>query len=344
VKKEFGQSGKSLIPVKSEIGKSLIPVKKEVGKPLTPVKKELGSRVKSEVKTEDMPRPPAHDPNAPRRVVSVGDDSDDDVLDDASITAAVKKGRDECIAELAKIILRKERESREGVRQRFDLVRYATRRAAKPRFPRELFILRGPPGVGKTDYAVQQLNNLVDIEPSETLAARLAHVCATDDFYELFKGDSQGYKFEERKLETHQLRNQARTRLAMEAGIHPLFVDEPNMRLGEMRPYLILAERLGYVTTIVDPIEICDRWDDVDFLFPLNDTLERREMEKVVSKARLAAFVDKFEPLPLQRDPLDAIRFAKQTGAAVVIKAATLGPKPNGARKVKAELNRRQRQ
>merc|ERR1712086_441228 len=117
------------------------------------------------------------------RHVTVGDDSDDeDVIDDASITAAVGKGREECIAHLTKIIFRKERESREGVRQRFDMVRYATRRAAKPRFPRELFILRGSPGIGKTEFAMQQLKDHVDVEPSEELAARLTHICATDDF------------------------------------------------------------------------------------------------------------------------------------------------------------------
>merc|ERR1719478_1241620 len=100
-------------------------------------------------------------------------------MDDASITAAVSKGRDECIAQLAKVVFRKERASREGVRQRFDMVRYATRRAAKPRFPRELYILRGPPGMGKTDYAYQQLTDHVDVETGEELGARLTHVCAT---------------------------------------------------------------------------------------------------------------------------------------------------------------------
>merc|ERR1712093_973247 len=164
-------------------------------------------------------------------------------MDDASITAAVKKGRDECIAQLAKTIFRKERTSREGVRQRFDMVRYATRRAAKPRFPRELFILRGPPGMGKTDYAIQRLKDHVDVEPSEELAARLTYICATDDFFETFSGDAVEYHFDPRKLETQQLRNQARVRLAMEAGIHPVFIDEPNVRLWEMRPYVALAER-----------------------------------------------------------------------------------------------------
>lgn len=323
-----------MTPVKQELGR-------KTGQPMMPVKTELGSKVKSEVKTDDAPRPPSYDPHAPRPVVSVGDDSDEDVMDEASITAAVKKGRDECIAQLAKTIFRQERSSREGVRQRFDMVRYATRRAAKPRFPRELYILRGPPGIGKTDYAVQQLNDLVDVEPSEVLAARLTHICATDDFYEMFKGDCPEYKFEALKLETQQLRNQARVRLAMEAGIHPVYIDEPNMRLWEMRPYLLLAERLGYVTTIVEPADICEKWDDKDFLSPANDTLERREMGKAVSQDMLAALVSVFEPLPMHSDPLDVIRSARQGGAPAIVKALGAGPRPSGARK--AELHKRPR-
>jgi len=315
--------------VKQELGasksrSSLLP-------PMT-VKKELGSRVKAEIKTEDMPQPPAYNPNAPRPLVTVGDDSDDEVIDDASITAAVSKGRDECIAHLTKIIFRKERESREGVRQRFDMVRYATRRAAKPRFPRELFMLRGPPGIGKSDFAIQQLKDHVDVEPSEELAARLTHVCATDDFFEKFIGDGPEYKFEPNKLETQQLRNRARLRLAMESGIHPLYIDAPNMRLWEMRPYLDLAEKLGYVTTIVEPIEISEKWDDADFMAPQTDTLERRDMGKVISRDMLAGFVNVFEPLPVHGDPLDAVRSARQGGAPAVVKPSSAPTKKTGKR------------
>merc|ERR1712224_267572 len=129
------------------------------------------------------------------------------------------------------------------------------------------------------------------------------------------------YLFEARKLEVQQLRNQGRVRLAMEAGIHPLFVDEPNMRFWEMRPYLVLAERLGYVATIVEPGDINEKWDDVDFLFVANDTCERREIGKVVSKEKLAAMVTAFESLPLVNDPLDAVRSAKQAGAPAIIEA-----------------------
>merc|ERR1719373_1201366 len=149
--------------VKQELGRPRAGVKQELG-----VKREFARGVKSEVKSEDMPHPPAFAPHAHKGVVSIGDDDDDEeIMDNVSISLAVKKGRDECIAQLARCIFRKERANREGVRQRLDMVRYATRRASKPRFPRELFILRGPPGMGKTDYAMRQLGDLVDIEPDE---------------------------------------------------------------------------------------------------------------------------------------------------------------------------------
>merc|ERR1712232_268624 len=127
----------------------------------------MGKGVKTELVGSSIPHPPSYKPGS-NRVVSVGDDSDEeDVMDDVSIALAVKKGKDECIAQLAKCLFRKERASREGVRQRFDMVRYATRRAAKPRFPREMFVLRGPPGIGKTDYAMQRLSDYVDIDAGE---------------------------------------------------------------------------------------------------------------------------------------------------------------------------------
>jgi len=342
-------------PVKQELGR----VKAESGRvksELGAVKKELGKAVKTELLGSSIPHPPSYKPGT-HRVVSVGDDSDeDDVMDDVSIALAVKKGKDECIACLAKCLFRKERASREGVRQRFDMVRYATRRAAKPRFPRELFVLRGPPGIGKTDYAMAQLNEHVDIEPGEELGAQLTHICATDDFFEMFKGDNPEYKYDAKKLENHQLRNQARVRLAMEAGIHPIYIDEPNLRLFEMRPYLALAERLGYVVTVVEPHEISDKWSDVEFLASANDTVLRSEVGKVVSRELLQAMLDAYEVLPSDQDPTDVIRAAKQGDSPSVIEVASSSsrpPRPSGPAKngskipaykgVKTEIGKRTR-
>jgi len=331
-------------------------VKKELGAepPKAPafrgIKKEIVKKeiVKSEVNPEDMPRPPSYNPHGPRPVVTVGDDDEDeDDFREDLIAEAVKKGRDECIAQLAKILFRKERASREGVRQRFDMVRYATRRAARPRFPRECFILRGAPGTGKTEYAMAKLSEAVDIEPDETLAGRLTHVCATDDFFEMFKGDGAQYKFEAHKLEAYVRRNVARVRLTMEAGIHPIFIDEPNMRLWEMTPYIELANKLGYVVHVVDPSEACERWDDIDWLTSMTDTQERRDLGKVVPKGMLKAFVEAFEPMPNVSDPVDTILTMEDQGGSRIIQASgtpVTQPKGSAGRpipsksKVKAEL------
>merc|ERR1719247_3078241 len=97
-----------------------------------------------------------------------------------------------------------------------------------------------------------------------------------------------------------------------------------------MRPYLDLAEKLGYVTTVVEPIEISEKWDDVDFMAPANDTLERRETCKVISRDMLAGFISSFEPLPASADPLAAVQSAKQGGAPALIKPVS-GPRPSTA-------------
>merc|ERR1719161_3145431 len=95
------------------------------------------------------------------------------------------------------------------------------------------------------------------------------------------------------------------------------------MRLWEVRPYLDLAEKLGYVTTVVEPIEISEKWDDVDFMAPANDTLERREMGKVISRDMLAGFISAFEPLPASADPLAAVQSSKQGGAPALVEPSS---------------------
>eukprot|EP00933_Yihiella_yeosuensis_P019305 TRINITY_DN15661_c0_g2_i1.p1 TRINITY_DN15661_c0_g2~~TRINITY_DN15661_c0_g2_i1.p1 ORF type:complete len:994 (+),score=226.39 TRINITY_DN15661_c0_g2_i1:65-3046(+) len=298
------------------------PVKQELG-----VKAELGLKVKQEMSAR-IPRPPAYGPNEPRPSVSVGDDSDDEELDEASITSAVKRGRDECIAHLAKTIFKREREMGLGTRQRLAMVHYASRVAAKPRFPRELFILRGVPGIGKTDFAMMQLMESAGFEEEERVAARLTHVCAVDDFFETFAGDASVYKFEAHRLEQYHRRNEVRVRLAMEAGIHPLFVDCPNLGLWEMQPYMALAERLGYVVTIVEPQDINRKCNDAGWLEAASATSERKRLGKAHRKPALDAMVKVFEPMPEYQDPHEVISAAKRPSGSRVIQAGGYLPVP----------------
>eukprot|EP00928_Gymnodinium_smaydae_P032466 TRINITY_DN23505_c0_g1_i1.p1 TRINITY_DN23505_c0_g1~~TRINITY_DN23505_c0_g1_i1.p1 ORF type:complete len:997 (-),score=180.55 TRINITY_DN23505_c0_g1_i1:47-2992(-) len=301
--------------VKQELGRNTV-VKAEVGRRV--VKSELGGN------DEGMPRPPSTDPRAPRSSVTIADVDtvDDDVPSEAAITAAVKKGRDSCIAELAKLIFHKERIAHEGARPRLGMVRYATRRAAHPRFPRELFILRGAPGIGKTNYAMQQLVDMVDVEPGEEEASRLTHICAMDDFFETYDAEGAQYQFNPNQFEGNHVRNEVRVRLAMEAGIHPIYVDCPNMRLWEMRPYVKLADRLGYVITVVEPTEITSGADDLEFLVAANDAAMRKATGKGVSKAALTAILGTYEPAGEDSDVLAAIRASeRQAGEGRVIEA-----------------------
>mmetsp|Transcript_25416 Transcript_25416/g.46146 ORF Transcript_25416/g.46146 Transcript_25416/m.46146 type:complete len:950 (-) Transcript_25416:65-2914(-) len=307
VKQEYSES--QLRPVKQEPGRST--PRPPSAPPRLAAKQELGvkAEVKSEITVAELrPRPPAFSPDTPRLAVSVGDDSDgEEILDEASIAEAVRRGRDECIAQLAKTIFKRERAKGLGARQRIDMVRYASQMAAKPRFPRELFILRGVPGTGKSEYALQHLMDYVGFAQEDALSARLTHVCAADDFFEMFQ-DASVYKFEAHRLESCHRQNEVRTMLAMEAGLNPLYVDCANLRLWEMRPYLLLAERLGYVVTIVEAQDICEKWDDANFLTSANDTVERQELGKAIPAAQLKAMLQALQPLP--RQALEAVRKA----------------------------------
>lgn len=305
VKEENGAPRRSLQQVKKEGSKSFVK-----------------SEMKSELQGSVIPRPPPLPPNAPRGTVTIGDDSDGEAQDEASIVAAVKKGRSACLSQLAKTIFHKERATSDAARERLGMVHYATRVASKPRFPRELFILRGPPGIGKTDFAIQQLREYVDFEKDEDVAARLTHVCSADDFFETFKHGEPEYQFKLHKLESYLSRNETRTRLAMEAGIHPLFVDCPNLRLWEMRAYILLADRLGYVTKVVEPDTICEKWNDLEFLAAANDTSERKDSGKSVEKGILSALLATYEQLQHPDDPASEIRSSRRPEGSRLVESS----------------------
>jgi len=310
------------------------------------VKREFGGVAKTEVKTEFVaPRPPKFAPGFKRPAVTIGDESDeedDEAQDEASVLAAIKKGRQECVAELGKLVFRRERAAHDAARHRLAMVRYATQRAALPRFPREVYILRGAPGIGKTEYAMQHLLDHADYSPEDELAVRLTHVCSADDFFETFTSDeASSYSFKPGKVEPHHRRNEMRVRLAMEAGIHPLYVDCSNMHLWELRPYVELAERLGYVPTVVEPQEISDKSDDLEFLVEANTTADRSLKGKVVSRGLLAAFLKAFEPLNGEpsaevddfddADPLACVREAERGEASRILEPVpTAPPVPRG--------------
>lgn len=165
---------------------------------------------------------------------------------------------------------------------------------------RRLILVRGPPASGKSTWAMEQLKMEAIPAPTEDeeLVARLLHVCAADDFLTKFsQGDEEVYTHAEGKeLEDAHARNEARVRLAIEAGVHPLYVDAANTQLWEMTPFLRSAQKAGYDVTFTDPIEICSEWDNIETLLARNSA--RKQASKAVSRDALEAALVHFEAMP----------------------------------------------
>merc|ERR1712008_578197 len=78
--------------------------------------------------------------------------------------------------------------------------------------------------------------------------------------------DAVEHLFDLPKLEMAYACNEARVRLAMEAGIHPLYVDNSHLQLWEMGVYARRAREAGYEVSIVAPQDIYFDWESVDDL------------------------------------------------------------------------------
>merc|ERR1711862_320163 len=112
----------------------------------------------------------------------------------------------------------------------------------------------------------------------------------------------------------------------MEAGIHPVYVDCPNLKAWEMKPYVELAERLGYIIKIVDPMQISASFANIDWLVKANDTVGRREMGKAVNRGTLKPMLDAFDFLPDDQDPIEVIRSCSRGNDVRTVEAVPSPP------------------
>lgn len=111
-----------------------------------------------------------------------------------------------------------------------------------------LYLLRGVPGSGKSTYT----KNILTSQGINTYDQVKQHVLSTDDF---FTDDKGKYNFNPKKLGINHQQNQIKAERQMRLGVTPLFIDNTNIAAWEMKPYVELADRYGYQTVVVNPID-----------------------------------------------------------------------------------------
>ncbi|ATC94592.1 AAA family ATPase [Pseudoalteromonas tunicata] len=101
---------------------------------------------------------------------------------------------------------------------------------------KQVFILRGLPGSGKSYYAQQLCQELVNGDEDQFL------ICSTDDYF--YQDD--GYHFDKFKLPEYHSLNLSRFVRALGQEVPLVIVDNTNIKKWEFLPYLEVAHALGY--------------------------------------------------------------------------------------------------
>lgn len=106
---------------------------------------------------------------------------------------------------------------------------------------RILIFMRGLPGSGKSHLAMSLMENLVT-ENSKS------HIFSTDDYF-MVRGR---YHYDLQKLHFAHRWNQERVKRACTQGLSPIIVDNTNIEIWEMQPYLLDGLQNGYIIEVIE--------------------------------------------------------------------------------------------
>lgn len=113
---------------------------------------------------------------------------------------------------------------------------------------RIMILMRGPPGVGKSHLARSLITNFVDLPESGCNVEEF--IFSSDDFFYNSKGD---YRYNPAYISDAHNYNHERVQEKAKAGFSPIIVDNTNMQLWEMMPYVKCAVQNNYLIEIMEP-------------------------------------------------------------------------------------------
>lgn len=109
---------------------------------------------------------------------------------------------------------------------------------------RVMILMRGAPGSGKSHLAKTVLDRTMDGDYGN-------HIFSTDDFF--YDNRAKQYNFDRQKLPEAHEKNQFRVTQRALNGWSPIIVDNTNVKLWEMFPYVKEGIKNGYLIRILEP-------------------------------------------------------------------------------------------
>ncbi|XP_075159914.1 uncharacterized protein LOC142233029 [Haematobia irritans] len=185
---------------------------------------------------------------------------------------------------------------------------------------RVMILMRGPPGVGKTYSAREIVKNFVDLQPPFCNIGDF--IFSTDDYFYNSRGV---YRYNVKYLsEAHEF-NQNRVREKAISGFSPIIVDNTNLKLWEMMPYVKYAVQHGYLIEIVEPKPVWNK---------CASKLAQRNIHGVAAD-KIRIMMDKYE----RGDVTDLMKMLKNTKYTVSLPQMRLIPpfKPKEPEKMEIE-------
>lgn len=110
---------------------------------------------------------------------------------------------------------------------------------------RILILMRGVPGSGKSHLARQIINMMFGPSPNHYKT----YILSTDDYF-MVRGQ---YQYDKYRLSEAHSWNHNRAKSALRSGLSPVIIDNTNVELWEMEPYLREGVSNGYIIEVVEP-------------------------------------------------------------------------------------------
>ena len=157
---------------------------------------------------------------------------------------------------------------------------------------RILYIMRGPPGCGKTTWCRRTLEKSMNLDEGfldEHPELALSHILSTDNYY-MNRGK---YYFNAKKLTEFHKFNLLRTEGSMILNLEPLFVDNSNTRIWEFIKYIQLAKKYKYWVKIIEPTEYNKDAFDLGKLVAVNK--KRENIRKNINEETLKNHIERYQ-------------------------------------------------